>query len=332
MKFSIIMPVFNAAPYLRDCLDSIIAQTVKDFECVCVNDGSTDGGDVILDEYAKRDSRIKVFHQENKGVAAARQLGLDSSKGAWITWVDPDDWVDSDMLEQFEKFLIYNPCEMVWSDYWVHETACTYKVDSDFPEDAIILVREALEGRFMGVVWMKMFARSLIERARADFPNYYVTCWEDLYFVLKCLMATPRVGHMKSAFYHYMIRDASPIHLCKPAGVASKCKLIADMEKIACLPVLTDVHRRRKQGMKIMACMNPLVSNKEWQVVFPEILSLDGFPCKWHMRIMFKLSMKGFRTPALAAYLVGSRVKKLFKFAGRVLTNSQTHNFSVLFT
>lgn len=91
MRFSIIIPVYNAAKYLRLCLNSVLAQTEQDWECICVDDGSTDGSATILDEYAAKDSRFRVIHKHNEGVAVARNVGLDAAKGEWITWLDADD-------------------------------------------------------------------------------------------------------------------------------------------------------------------------------------------------------------------------------------------------
>ncbi len=89
--FSIIVPVYNVAPYLREALDSVLTQTFTDWECLCVDDGSTDGSGAILDEYAAKDSRFRVWHKENGGVSSARNLGLDNAQGEYIGFLDPDD-------------------------------------------------------------------------------------------------------------------------------------------------------------------------------------------------------------------------------------------------
>lgn len=91
MTFSVIVSVYNVAPYLRECLDSVLGQTLADWECICVDDGSTDGSSAILDEYAARDSRFRVVHQSNMGVGAARNRGLELSNGDWVTFLDADD-------------------------------------------------------------------------------------------------------------------------------------------------------------------------------------------------------------------------------------------------
>ena len=100
--FSIIIPVYNVAPWLRECLDSIVAQTFPDWECICVDDGSSDGSGEILDEYAAVDSRFRVFHQSNAGVSAARNMALDRITGDYFTFVDGDDAIVPDTLECFD--------------------------------------------------------------------------------------------------------------------------------------------------------------------------------------------------------------------------------------
>lgn len=96
--FSIIIPVYRSGPFLRDCLDSIRNQTLTDWECICINDGSPDDSGAILDEYARKDARFTAIHQENRGVSAARNAGLSLAKGNWTAFVDGDDTVEPDML------------------------------------------------------------------------------------------------------------------------------------------------------------------------------------------------------------------------------------------
>ena len=102
-KFSIIIPIYNAEKFLHRCIDSILIQKVPDFELILVNDGSVDNSGEICDNYAKQDSRIKVFHKKNEGVSVARNLGLENAQGEWILFVDADDWVASDYLETINE-------------------------------------------------------------------------------------------------------------------------------------------------------------------------------------------------------------------------------------
>ena len=96
---SVIVPVYKVEPYLRRCIDSIISQTYHNLEIILVDDGSPDGCPEICDEYAERDSRIKVIHKKNGGLSDARNVGLGSSSGKYVTFVDSDDWIDNDLIE-----------------------------------------------------------------------------------------------------------------------------------------------------------------------------------------------------------------------------------------
>lgn len=103
VRFSLIVPVYNVAPYLRTCLDSVVVQTFADFECICVDDGSTDGSGDILDGYAAKDARFRVVHQPNGGEGAARNAGLDVAKGEWICFLDADDILRESTLKMYDR-------------------------------------------------------------------------------------------------------------------------------------------------------------------------------------------------------------------------------------
>ena len=112
-KISIIVPVYKVEQYLRRCLDSILAQTFTDWECILIDDGSPDKSGAICDEYASRDSRFCVIHQENKGVSAARNAGLDAARGQWIGFVDSDDWCEKEMYEHLYSSALNQDVDVV---------------------------------------------------------------------------------------------------------------------------------------------------------------------------------------------------------------------------
>ena len=97
-KISIIVPVYNVEKYLVQCIDSILMQSFRDFELILIDDGSTDTSGLICDEYARKDSRIRVFHKNNGGVSSARNIGLINAKGDWILFLDADDWLENNAL------------------------------------------------------------------------------------------------------------------------------------------------------------------------------------------------------------------------------------------
>ena len=99
MKLSIIIPVYNVEPYLRECLESVLQQSFADWEAICVNDGSTDNSATILEEYGHKDDRFKIVNQPNGGLSAARNTGLKAATGEYVLFLDSDDWLEGNALE-----------------------------------------------------------------------------------------------------------------------------------------------------------------------------------------------------------------------------------------
>lgn len=116
-KFSIIIPVYNVAPYLEECLESVCHQSFTDWECICIDDGSTDGSGEILDAYAAKDARFKVFHQANAGVSAARNFALQQVRGAYVTFVDGDDCLESEWFASAAAAIEEHHPDMVRQGY-----------------------------------------------------------------------------------------------------------------------------------------------------------------------------------------------------------------------
>ena len=114
---SVIVPVYNAEKYLHRCVDSILTQTFDNFELLLINDGSNDNSGVICDEYALKDSRVRVFHKENGGVSSARNLGLDNSKGEWIAFCDADDYALPTFLSTYDELINIHNADLCILDF-----------------------------------------------------------------------------------------------------------------------------------------------------------------------------------------------------------------------
>lgn len=124
-KLSVIVPVYNTEKYLRECIDSILAQTFRDFELILVNDGSTDGSGAICDEYAAKDPRIQVIHQENGGATVARRSGVRIAQGEYVTFVDSDDWIDKDM---YRIMLACEPADILICNMYKYTNAGLHEI------------------------------------------------------------------------------------------------------------------------------------------------------------------------------------------------------------
>ena len=207
MQISVIVPVYNSEKILRRCIDSILAQTFTDFELLLVNDGSTDFSGIICDEYAKKDTRVRVFHKENGGVSSARNLGLDNALGKWIVFCDSDDCVFPNWLENFaidsEKVdLICQGIECTRPMCGEQENNNTYiygvYFEGGIGEGLYKLIKQGI----VGYVYIKCFKKSLIDKYQLRF-NHHLTIQEDEEFVLRYMMICDIMKSTDLIGYHY---------------------------------------------------------------------------------------------------------------------------------
>jgi len=206
---SVIVPVYKVEPYLRRCVDSILAQTFKDFELILVDDGSPDNCGAICDEYMAKDSRIRVFHQKNKGQAAARNLALDwvfaNSDSEYIGFVDSDDWVHPRYLELLLEGI---------QRYQVNICQCGY-VETDGTAEhkaiargfSILTPDEQYTQHYSAFMWDKLFARKCWDNTR--FPEGQV--FEDVAIWYKMLFREEKLVYTDAALYYYFINPESTV-------------------------------------------------------------------------------------------------------------------------
>lgn len=212
-KVSIIVPVYNAASYIRRCVDSIRMQTMEEWEAILVDDGSTDESGRICDSYAMVDSRFRAIHKANGGVSSARECGLQYSKGEYLIHVDSDDYVDSTMLEELYRKAKEDNADMVICDF-VEEWYWGTKVQKQQPNslDARSIIREFF-GHLHGSCCNKLVRRSCFDEYDIHFPKGMNYC-EDEYVNIALLLHNIRVSYLPKAFYHYdhAFNDASIVN------------------------------------------------------------------------------------------------------------------------
>lgn len=207
---SVIVPVYNTAPWLRKCLDSIINQTYRNLEIICVNDGSPDNAAEILDEYAAKDARIKVIHQENAGVSAARNRGLDIAAGEYVSFVDSDDWLEPETYERIIAAFVDD----------VDIVAMGVVIDGDVKD------KEGLEEYFNRLpqgrsevtpfafaelnmsLPTKVYRREVIGQKSISFPEG-IAYGEDSAFVCCVLAHSRALYNVGNRFYHYVQHESS---------------------------------------------------------------------------------------------------------------------------
>lgn len=165
-KISIIVPVYNTETYLRRCIDSILSQTFKEFEILLIDDGSTDGSYDIIQEYAGLDLRIRGFHQENSGVTSARKLGVQKSRGEWVSFVDSDDELFPEALSVLYSY-VRNNIDIIVSDY----SESRIITGDDF-------VRMTLSSKLYTSIWGRLYRKQCVETQIDNISNK-ITIGED---------------------------------------------------------------------------------------------------------------------------------------------------------
>lgn len=211
---SVIVPIYNVEQYLDKCLASICGQTYRNLQIVCVNDGSTDGSAVILDEWAAKDKRICVVTKKNGGLSSARNAGLEICIGEFVTGVDSDDWLLPDIYEKAVPYLT-DDCDMLaYIAQSVDEEGNLYK-DGDkahfaLPEQGMYGEEWLQTHRINPCFWNKLWRRSVIEKHELRFPDGLI--FEDEVFIrmftpfMRCFYSLPEEGYM------YVQRGGSIMH------------------------------------------------------------------------------------------------------------------------
>ena len=207
---SIIVPVYKAEKYIHQCVDSLLTQTYRNIEVILVDDGSPDRSGAICDEYAAADSRVKVIHQPNGGVSVARQTGMDNATGDYFIHADPDDWVESTMIEELMAKAIEEDADMVICDYYEEDGGkSSYKHNNiENTTSAKRLLEMTISDAYL-TSFCLMLVRSVISKAIRLTP--VMSCREDQLYIVRLLNNNPKVSYLPKAFYHYRIDNASSL-------------------------------------------------------------------------------------------------------------------------
>lgn len=207
MLISFIVPVYNAAPYLEECLHSLLEQDIpaSEYEIICVNDGSTDGSDAILRSFAAAHPNLIPIHQKNSGVATARNVGLAAAKGAYIWFVDADDFIRPNVLAQLHAVLSETGCDQL--------VVGGYQFDQDATENPWgLLLEENLPDNVPGpgaVVWRSLIRREFLMAHSVAFRHPELTHGEDGQFMFELSLENPACTEIPDTVYFYRIRSGS---------------------------------------------------------------------------------------------------------------------------
>lgn len=222
-SISVVVPVCNIEAYIGECIESIIAQSYENLEIILVDDGSEDGSGKICDAYAKKDSRIRVIHKENGGLVSARKAGLGIAKGEYISCVDGDDWIDSQM---YQKLMSMNADADVIAFAGIEEYGAAgqggikrntveeglYKEEGDRQRlyKCMMVNGNFYENGVLTYLWCKLFRRGLLMQCQMEVPDR-ISYAEDAACVYPCLLRAGSIYVSNEPLYHYRVRPGSMV-------------------------------------------------------------------------------------------------------------------------
>ena len=309
---SVIVPVYNAELYMYRCVDSILTQTFTDFELLLIDDGSPDQSGAICDEYAIKDSRIRVFHKENGGVSSARQLGMDKALGEYVIHADPDDWAEPIMLEELYKKAKEENADMVICDYFnEYRDGKQYYVRQLLPSlDSQTVLQQLLSMKLHGSCWNKLVRRACYSMWNIRFPES-IHIWEDLW--INCLLCAHdiHIAYLNKALYHYdrVINSNSIVRKIKKCYVEDQIRFCDFFSQY----LKGDVDLSYgKVSVKQLMFRSQFYGAEEIQYAFPEVnkLILKKFGAQFDIRniVPFCVSLivrsKHFYLPARWLYFI----------------------------
>lgn len=248
-KVSVIMPVYNVEKYLRECLDSVINQTLEDIEIICVDDGSPDNCGEIIDEYASRDSRIVAIHKENGGYGSAINTGIEISKGQYIGIVETDDIIDKTMFEKLYNHAMHFDLDICKCGFNTYDS--TKKADEQikewksltqnievFPKDRAFLLREypALMD-YHASIWSNIYKRSFLIKHNIKVNSTRSASYQDYPFMVENMIKAEKIGVVPEYLYNWRRefgQDSSTVRHDKRLMImAEQCENVKEIIKNA---------------------------------------------------------------------------------------------------
>lgn len=310
---SIVVPVYKAEKYIHRCLRSILQQTFVNWECILVDDGSPDNSGKICDEFAEKDSRIKVIHQENQGVSKARQNGLDNAIGDYVIQFDSDDWVESHCLERLLEVALRENADVTICDMYLNIKNRQEYSKQGYPNiTAKRLLDDLINQRLHGILANKLIKRSCLLEYNIRIPEKLILS-EDLYFCCALLRHHVSVAYLSEAFYHYQRNENSLTNSVSVKAFESKKTLIEEMGKI-----LPSVEYNNFFALKKTAIWDAFFS-KTFDVIpttYPEIhstLKKQKYDWKSPLPGCIALAIKGYPRFAYTLYSLNMRLLNKLK-------------------
>ena len=215
-KISVIVPAYNVEKYIEESLNSIINQTLKDIEIIIINDGSTDKSTEIINEISRNDSRVIVINQKYSGVSKARNIGMMLAKGDYISFIDSDDYIETDMLEKMYRAAEKYDCDIVQCNYAIDNNGERREVVQNIKPNKLLKENEIIEyiktglidGSLATYVWNKIFKRQFLRDNDLMFKED-LNMFEDWYFIMDIITYTKKMIFLPENLYNYRIAPNS---------------------------------------------------------------------------------------------------------------------------
>lgn len=247
-KISIVVPVYNSARYLRECLDSICSQTFNDWEIVAIDDGGSDESPAILDKYACRDERIRVIHKQNGGVSEARNDGLAAAKGDYVLFVDSDDWIDKGSLQVYWDEACRSGADVVITDHWTWKENGSEIEHRFFARDFVTSEKLGIQDMqrmvlyrgyspypssscsyMFSALWSKLIRRQLLVENGIQFSKA-LKLYEDGLFALQVFQFSKTVCYKQVPTYHYRVLNNSLCHINEQRLVTDSSNILKEVK------------------------------------------------------------------------------------------------------
>ena len=294
-KISIIVPVYKVEEYLSKCIESIILQTYINWELVLVDDGSPDRSGQICDEYAEKDTRIRVFHKDNAGVSSARNFGLDSAKGEFVMFVDSDDWISTDCLQVCVDEIEKDKLDALQFGF----ISVTDGLEKSCVKTSTIPLsgeKYIQNNSFNVCAGGGIYKREIIEEQKLRFPEELKLA-EDQIFVLSFFKSARCIKYLDQGLYYYLQREDSAVHTPRSEDMLRTCEQLIEFGKewsiikshIDAMIVLFIIDMIKNDDVPYMFLMN--IYNKQnvkavykgfrLQRFFPKMAQLNFYLACW---------------------------------------------------
>jgi glycosyltransferase involved in cell wall biosynthesis len=206
-EISVIVPVFNVEKYVSRCIDSILAQTFRDFECILVDDNSSDNSLLLCEEYAGKDSRIRIIrNKENRGLPQVRKAGFTIASGGYILFVDSDDWIENNMLEKMYNRAMSSGYDIIWCNYYLDKETSEIQKEYVKSSSKTQFIKEVFTKRdFTAAWWNKLIKRDIV--SHIIFPHANQS--EDIPTIVQLIYYAKNVWFIEDALYHYCLNPES---------------------------------------------------------------------------------------------------------------------------